>query len=258
MGRRFQIAVAVLIIALSGAICGCLDPPTVNTSQSCAGDYCDFYANGAVRPYSAIGIVAVVNVLDLPHQGGPGPAVRLLCQCASCATGDSLTLAVSPSLPLGSSVHCRLICGDPVLAEMPSAWGLTSYLWGETPAANQHLTSVLPAGFFQLPQEFGPIVTDPGYSAYEIDLGFPSLPAETIYMHFQYRYNSVPSGFAKGFDVATIQVVESNQHFLYPVGGSSLDFTTLQPPDPRVIALGPGSPVPTHKSTWGGLKMIYH
>jgi len=260
MGRRLSLLAAVVLIALASLLFGCYEIATVLYTQSCSGDYCDFYVQGTVLAFSHTAQTAPVLMLTYDNHGlGPitGPAIRVGCTCRFCVPGDSLTLAISPSIPIGTTVHYTIVCDDPVLAEWPTTWGLSGYLWSNTPGGGDHLINSLPSSFFSVPGEFSPIVTDPGYAAFELDLGFSSLPTQTVYSHFQFRYNGLRSAYVKGIDVGTVHILESNQRFVFPPPGTNLDLTALHAPDPRVILLGPDTATPALHSSWGQLKLHY-
>jgi len=249
MGRRLPLASTFLLSALALVLWGCPEKDSIIPSQSCSGDYCDFLARGAVHAFSAPGLTT--TVFDVSGD----PTISVPCPCTDC--GRPNLTAIVPGAAIGSTVHYYTVCSDPILVEMPSAWGLTSYLWGTTPAANTSLISVLPASFFQPTNDFGPIVADPGYSVFEMDFGLLSMPAENVFMHFQFRWNGLRSAYVKGLDVGVMTVQEINKRYVFPTGGTDLDFTALHSPDPRVLLLGPDTVVPTRKSTWGEVKLHY-
>ena len=157
----------------------------------------------------------------------------------------------------------KTTCKDPLLAEWPSAWTLTSATWSAPGLGLSGDILVTPASSWVLPPEFGVIVTDPGYSPWVMKLDTPGDLGPTVFeleLVFDIGSPEIP-GCLKGIDIATVEEVIPTVSdgpgrwgpFIVPTDPAmGVDFTLFHEGDPNVYCIDIGTPA--EQSTWGRLK----
>lgn len=118
-------------------------------------------------------------------------------------------------------------CGDPILAEWPDSWTVTSARWLRAlppPLSGQVL--IEPASNFDLPAGVGPIVTDPGYTASVLRMDLADIPQDTYRIEIEFDRGDLPAACVKGIQVAMFTLEPGGFRFITPLPGESLDLTT--------------------------------
>lgn len=248
-----------LFAALAVALYGCLGHEV--ETQVCDANYCYYDTQIDVPAFAAQQLTAISRIVPNPIDSSVLDTMIVFpCPCAAprCNGADSLTLLLPPEQAHGSGelIHYTVLCGDPVLAEWPTNWFVTDFHWSHVDGGNDGTIGRALIGPYKTFPGDGPIVTDPGCTAYVLSFGLTTMPTQSLFLKFMFRFNATREGTLKGLDVATIQTLESNQRFIVPLAPEGLDFTALHAPDPRVFDLGPDV-VPTLKKTWGEVKTIY-
>ncbi len=153
----------------------------------------------------------------------------------------------------------KVTCKDPLLAEWPDSWSLLSATWAAPDLGESGDVLVWPASDWFLPPEFGPITTDPGYSAYVLKLDWPGDIGPTNFV-FEFVFDVgdpfIPGCF-KGFDIATVEYENSScPNAIAPTDLSmGLDFTVFSEGDPNVFCID--DPTAVEQKTWGTLKSLF-
>lgn len=161
----------------------------------------------------------------------------------------------------------KITCKDPLLAEWPIAWTLTSGTWSAPGLGMGGALIVDPAGAYVLPDSFGVLVTDPGYSAWVLKLDFPG-PIPPTHFVFDLHFTVLPgseTGCIKGLDVAVVDLLFGPDFIVPTAPELGVDFTAFDEGDFNVLCLdGPPSsgvdegedPTPAPR-TWGKIKTLY-
>jgi hypothetical protein len=76
----------------------------------------------------------------------------------------------------GNTYSICASCADPLVVEWPTAWTLKFATWFSPSASGNIL--VEDASVYDVPVEYGPLVTDPGMSAHVLQLDVPNLAAD--------------------------------------------------------------------------------
>ena len=156
-------------------------------------------------------------------------------------------------------VQYKITCNDPLLAEWPDAWTLTSATWSVPDLGLSGAILVTPASDWILPPEFGTIVTDTGNSAWVMKLDYPGdLGPAVFVLDLEFNLGTPPDeGCVKGIDIATIERLDgASPPAIYPVDPAmGFDFTVFHDGDPNVLCVD--LPTPVEKSTWGRLKSVF-
>lgn len=164
---------------------------------------------------------------------------------------------------LMSGSQCKVTCKDPLLAEWPDAWTLTSATWSAPDLGIDGIILVTPAAGWILPPEYGTIVTDPNHSAWVLKLDAPGdLGPTRFVLELVFDLGNPPvDGCIKGIDIATVETIGG---FWPPVivptdPAMGVDFTVFHQGDPNVFCVDVPSSVPeadprTDAPTWGRLK----
>jgi hypothetical protein len=151
-------------------------------------------------------------------------------------------------------------CSDPLLAEWPDCWILTGATWSAPELGLSGTVLVEPAGAFYLDPDYGSIVTDPGYSAWVLNLDVDNIGPTMIEIDMHFDTSACPDlvdACLKGLDVALVQPISppGQPRQIVPSEGLGVDFTVFGEGDPHVVCLD--DPTSVKQETWGKLKTLY-
>lgn len=149
--------------------------------------------------------------------------------------------------------HVNVMCGDPILAQWPDTWALTSATWSAPSVPTSGSVIVENASMYALPSGAG-ILTDPGHSAYvmRLDRDTDFGPADVDFtLRFDHGNDTQAVLKAVEVIVAELQSPASGK-ILIPVGDLVVDFPNLAAGNTIVIG-----PVATPSFTWSQAKRLY-
>jgi len=150
-------------------------------------------------------------------------------------------------------------CTDPLLAEWPDCWTLVGATWEAPDLGLSGMILVEPAGAFYLDPIHGSIVTDPGYSAWVLNLDIDNIGPTTITTELLFDTSDCPTAPAclKGLDVALVVPIDppGQPRQIVPTEGLGVDFTAFAEGDMHVVCLDGATP--TSESSWGKIKSLY-
>ena len=159
----------------------------------------------------------------------------------------------------------KVTCSDPLLMEWPDNWVLLSAHWSAPDLGLGGELLVSDAASWILPDSFGVIVTDPGYSAHVLKLDFPGSIPPTFF-HIEMIFD-VPVGTGrtclKAVDVASVELDPAPRYIVPTDPAGGVDFTRFGPGDPRVMCfdLTDPSAVPDPSririESWGKVKSMH-
>jgi hypothetical protein len=227
---------------LVGVLSGCT--PDAYTFFECPQDdpECTFlmYATGSQEVGNSIVLTDGDGCIQIPEPED------------GCAFGGYSACGFQPN----QFYSATQLCGDPVLAQWPDEWTVTSAIWHRAfPPPQSGSILIEPASNFDLPEGVGPIVTDPGYSAYVLKLSIDDIPLSTYVMRIEFDRGNLMAACVKGIEVAMITTDADDRRFIVPLEGESLDLTSYDAPDPHVFCMTP--PTSVQPSTWGWIKGLY-
>lgn len=161
--------------------------------------------------------------------------------------------------PGGEAVGCGLdvpasqvtvLCADPLLAQWPDSWTLTSATWSAPSVPASGNLVVEPAVGYLLPSGAS-IVTDPGSSAYvvRLDRNTDFGPAD-VDVVMTYDHGNDTEVVLKAVEVMVAELqLAGNPKVIVPLGDPLIDFPNL--PSENVIDI---RTVAIEQSTWGRVK----
>jgi hypothetical protein len=150
-------------------------------------------------------------------------------------------------------------CSDPLLAEWPDCWILTSATWSAPLLGLSGSIIVEPASAFYLDPIYGSIATDPGYSAWVLNLDIDNIGPTVIETELWFDTSGCPDAPAclKGLDVALVMPIDppGQSRQIVPTEGIGVDFTLLPEGDLHVQCIE--APTPTKQTSWGKIRSLY-
>ncbi len=150
-------------------------------------------------------------------------------------------------------------CNDPLLMEWPTCWTLTGATWSAPDLGLSGSIIVEPASAFYLDPMYGSIVTDPGYSAWVLNMDVLDIGPTRLLIDLIWDTAGCPVDgvCVKGLDVAIVDPIlpPGQPRQIVPTEGLGVDFTVFSAPDMHVLCVDGGTP--TLESTWGWLKSLY-
>ena len=174
----------------------------------------------------------------------------VFAQTACCAV-EVCGLETAPGVSL------KVECGAVAIAEWDDTISLLSSTWSTPGGLTSGDILVDPATEFALPLGVGPLVTDPGYSAWVLRLDVENLDPTEIEVVFEFEVGGSPNPCIKWLQIVAIgpEIPGTAPSYIAPTEGLGLDFTALQEPDPHVVC-GEG-PVPVGGVSWGSVKVEF-
>jgi hypothetical protein len=191
---------------------------------------------------------AVVDGAVRTFEGTVGPTGCIEWDMDGC---KGKVCGVQPGKPF------KVTCKDPLLMEWPDSWTLTGATWSAPSLAVGGSLFVTDGSTWVLPDSFGVVTTDPGYSAHVLKLDYPGDIGPTTFL-LELTF-SVPLGAGsaclKAIDVGTVELFPGPSYIIPGDPAAGVNFTAFLPGDPRVICLSP--PTPAEPRTWGQIKSIF-
>jgi len=237
MDRGPFLLLAIAALASSGCASGILGIVVILTEGGGGG--------GSDRATATIHAQGGVTVDQLPITGG-------------CVVSDTCRVNLCSTLfpPTGSA---KLTCDDPVLAEWPDGATLVSATWSAPALQVSGSILVEPAASYIVPPSTGPLITDPGHSAYVLSLDSGSLGPANFELTFVFDFDRDvdPIPCVKAVQVTTLEVlpIGSGPRFVLPAEDLGFDFTAIPLTDPHTFCLEEAVPV-THKR-WSDVKRLF-
>jgi hypothetical protein len=159
---------------------------------------------------------------------------------------------------LGATGQARLTCNGPILAEWPDDAALIAATWSAPSLQAAGNVVVEPAGNYGVGSG-GPIVPDPGHTAYVLRLDNESLPASkyTLTFVFDFDMDTNPTPCAKVVQATVLEVLPfgSGPRLLFPGEPLGFDFTAIPATDPHVVCLP--QTIAVKPGTWSEVKRLF-
>lgn len=233
--RRRQMAawLVVAILSLASILAGCLGRTSTVTLD-------------AETARLEFGVVAV------QLEAGDGQIVDfcVVLNDSVCGFAGGEVLGCGLDVPMS---QVNIFCADPILAQWPDTWSLTSATWSAPSVPDSGTLLVEPALNYVLPSGAG-IITDPGHSAYvmRLDLNTDFGPAD-VDISLQFDHGNDTQVTLKAVEVLIAELQTGTGKIIIPLGEMIIDFPNL--PSDNEIEIG--SPVAARPSTWSQVKSLF-
>ena len=232
-----RIALVATGALAAGLFVGCSNPNS-STIQIVAGGIVVGNATVNASVHSSI-----VQATTAP----PPPGGCVLWNFANCSG------SLCGFLP-GQSV--QVTCYDPVLAEIPSDWTISNATWSAPALSMSGNIVIEPISAYTIPPAYGPLVLDPGYSAYVLHLDQPNVALTDIQLHMEIDRGATLNACVKATLITTADAlpVGSGPRMIVPADDAGFDFTAFTAGDPHVFCI---DAVGIAATTWARLKAFF-
>jgi len=168
---------------------------------------------------------------------------------------STVNLPVCCATPSASVPVC-FYYNDPLLVEMPNAWVPEGGSWKSDASPDSGNFLEIRANTMLTPNGGGPIVTDPGCTAWI--LWMDHTPADgNVHVRGLFRSPVADTGCVKAMEVS-LEFWHGTPYVLIPVTtGQQFDFTQISSTGPQAVCVGPNTTVSDREKTWGQVKVHY-